>query len=215
MADWKFTEGDVIHKSGRRLALVDVLAKARLNRISLSALGYYKTPELDYKPFYYFTQGACVSEVEIDEITGRVKVISSDIVMDLGTPLDQKIDRGQIAGAFIQGMGWMILEDLIFDRGGDLKTHSPSTYKIPLMTDLPGRMQIEIIENTEFSKNIFNSKAVGEPPLLLSAAVWLAVKNAIYLRKGPLSLPVPATPENVLNALLNWKEEINGPLVFG
>ncbi len=214
LADWRFLDGEVIHKSGKKITLVEVLAKARLNRISLSSLGYYRTPELDYKPFYYFTQGACVSEVEIDEITGRVKVISSDIVMDLGTSLDQKIDRGQIAGAFIQGMGWMLMEDLVFDNGGELKTHSPSTYKIPLMTDLPEQMKIEILENTEFNKNLFNSKAVGEPPLLLSASVWLAVKNAIFQRKGTMSLPVPATPENVLNALLEWKVESDGPLVI-
>lgn len=212
--DWRFIEGEVIHKSGKRLLLAEVFSKARLNRISLSSLGFYKTPELDYKPFYYFTQGACVSEVEINEITGRVRVVSADIVMDLGTSLDQKIDRGQISGAFIQGMGWMIMEDLVFDAQGELKTHSPSTYKIPLMTDLPERMTIEILENPEFNKNIFNSKSVGEPPLLLSASVWLAVKDAIYHRKGLSSLVVPATPENVLDALLEWKTEDDGPLVI-
>jgi xanthine dehydrogenase large subunit len=213
-ADWIFAEGEALHRNGRKVLLAELFSKARLHRVSLSGMGFYKTPELDYKPFYYFTQGVCVTEVEIDELSGRVKVVSADIVMELGSSLDEKIDRGQIEGGFIQGMGWMLMEELYFDHSGELKTHSPSTYKIPLMTDLPGRMCVEIMDNVDFNKNIFNSKAVGEPPLLLSAAVWLAVKNAVHYRRTLPTLVVPATPENVLKALVGATKEMHGPLVI-
>lgn len=198
---WHFYEGEVTHKTGKCISIQELFTKARQMRVSLSSLGHYKTPDLEYSPFYYFTQGACVSEVIVDLRTGQVKVLAADIIMDLGQSLDEKIDRGQIAGAFIQGMGWMMMEELVFDQEGTLKTHSPSTYKIPLMTDLPQRFHIDLIANTEFKKNIFHSKAVGEPPLLLSASVWLAIKNALSYRVEKPHLKVPATPENVYRSL--------------
>ena len=213
-ASWSFQEGYAIHQSsGTQISLRELFGKARLCRVGLSAHGYYKTPELENKPFYYYTQGACISEVEIDAITGRVKLLSADIVMELGTSLDSLIDRGQIGGAFLQGAGWMTMEELVFDSKGELKTHSPSTYKIPLITDIPEHWTIEILPNPEFNKNIFKSKAVGEPPLLLSASVWLAVKNALHYRKRGPSLKVPATGENVLAAWHGREGEENVRLV--
>lgn len=203
---WEFAGGKVKHgQANLELTLAEVCRQARFCRVSLSGYGHYKTPELEKNPFYYFTQGACVSEVEVDTMTGMVKILSSHVVMDLGTPLDEKIDRGQIAGAFLQGVGWMIMEELFYDDEGELMTHSPSTYKVPLMSDMPEEWTIELIANPEFSKNIYKSKAVGEPPLLLSASVWLAVKQALAARKSDGELVVPATPQNVLAVLQAWK----------
>lgn len=214
LQSWQFKDGFVIHSSGSlKVSLSELCAKARLCRVGLSALAHYKTPELENRPFYYYTQGAAVSEVEIERSTGKLKILRSDLVMDLGTSLDQKVDRGQIAGAFVQGVGWMTMEELVFDQKGELKTHSPSTYKIPLMTDLPEQWSIEVISNPEFNKNIFNSKAVGEPPLLLSASVWLAIKDALGAVQECPQLRVPATNENILSAMLDWEKESHERLV--
>lgn len=205
--DWIFEKGQIRHCSGDVVVSIEtLLQKARLCRVSLTSQAYYKTPELEKNPFYYYTQGAGVTAVEVDLCTGQVRIMAADIVMDLGTTIDEKIDRGQIAGAYIQGVGWMTMEELYTDNTGELKTHSPSTYKIPLMTDIPERFNIDILPNPEFIKNIYRSKAVGEPPLLLGASAWLAVKDALHYKTPRPHLKVPATPENVLGALLKWEK---------
>jgi xanthine dehydrogenase large subunit len=200
--------------SGARISLLEVIQEAYLHRIPLGALGFYRYPEIHFnklegqgQPFYYFTQGVAVSEVQVDRFTGETKVNRVDILMDLGRPLNQAIDRGQTVGAFVQGMGWVTTENLVYAKNGALLTHAPSTYKIPSIQDIPRTLNIDFLENDSNSKNIQGSKAVGEPPLLLGISVWTAIKNALSYKledskknKREMvaeikNLPVPITQE--------------------
>ena len=156
-------------------------------------------------PFYYFTYGACIAEVAIDTLTGESRVLSVDILQDCGASLNPEIDLGQIEGAFVQGMGWLTSEELVWDRDGRLMTHGPSTYKIPGSRDVPPRFRVHILEDAPNRvPTIFRSKAVGEPPLMLAIAVWLAIRDAVGRVAGHAFLPrldAPATPEAILAAL--------------
>jgi xanthine dehydrogenase large subunit len=197
------------------------LAKeAYLARISLSGTGYYATPKIHYdrdkaagRPFYYFAYGAAASEVVLDTLTGEYKVTRVDILHDVGKSLNPAIDLGQIEGGFIQGMGWLTSEELVWDEAGRLQTHAPSTYKIPTCSDRPADFRIALmggIENRE--PTIFRSKAVGEPPLMLAISVWLAIRDAIASladhRLAP-KLDAPATPERVLAAVDELRARAN------
>jgi xanthine dehydrogenase large subunit len=211
-----FENNEVIDPiSGSRISFKDLLEEAYLNRISLSGYGFYRYPGIFYnketgqgKPFFYFTNGVAVSEVSLDRYTGEVKVLRSDLLMDLGRVQIQGIDHGQVTGAFVQGMGWVTTEKLYYNEKGQLKTFSPSTYKIPSVHDIPREFNIHFIENPLNERNVKGSKAVGEPPLMLAISVWTAVKNALAYdarkknktEKIP-KLKLPATQEAVLMSL--------------
>jgi len=190
------------------------------NRVSLSATGYYKTPEIHWdpiklkgNPFYYFTYGACISEVIIDTLTGESRVLRADILQDCGMSLNPTVDYGQIEGAFVQGMGWLTSEELVWDKEGRLMTHGPSTYKIPGSRDVPPDFNIHILEDAPNRfPTIFRSKAVGEPPLMLAISVWLAIRDAVAsISESSLApkLNAPATPEAILMAVNDIRQRAN------
>lgn len=196
--------------SGKEITLKDLIGKAYFNRISLGAYAFYKTPGLGFdktkvkgKAFNYYTQGMALSEISIDEYTGEMKVIRTDILMDLGRMINPGIDRGQVIGAFIQGMGWVTTESLYYDQKRNLVSHSPTTYKIPNVQDIPRTFNVEFIENPDNKVNVYGSKAVGEPPFLLGISVWTAVKNALTYRSNgkPITIKSPATQEEILMEL--------------
>jgi xanthine dehydrogenase large subunit len=185
-----------------------------LNQFSLAGYAFYKTPDLGFdksthqgRAFNYFTNGAAVSEVEVDEYTGELKVLRTDILMDLGRPINPGIDIGQVSGAFIQGMGWVTTENLFYHQSGKLLSHSPTTYKIPNIQDTPRVFNIELLENHTNTRNVMRSKAVGEPPLLLGSSVWTAVKNALSYRSKDVlpHITSPATNEVILMELNRYE----------
>ena len=190
-----------------------LLEEAYLNRVSLTHQGFYRYPEIHFdketgkgRPFFYFTNGVAATEVSVDRFTGELKVMKTDIYMDLGRPMHPDIDLGQVTGAFVQGMGWVTTESLFYDKGF-LVSHSPSTYKIPSVHDIPREFNCELIENHQNFRNLKGSKAVGEPPLLLAVSVWTAIKNAIsYLnKKKTVPLSIPATQEHIYTSM---KEQV-------
>jgi xanthine dehydrogenase large subunit len=193
------------------LSFADMAKLAYMHRISLSSTGYYRTPKIVWdrekahgRPFYYFAYGAAVSEVIVDTLTGEYKVLRTDILHDVGRSLNPAIDIGQIEGAFIQGMGWLTTEELWWDKSGRLRTHAPSTYKIPTCRDIPTDFRVALYKNENKEETVHRSKAVGEPPLMLGNAVFLALKDAVAAtadhRLSP-RLDSPATPERVLMAI--------------
>jgi xanthine dehydrogenase large subunit len=194
------------------IAWKELIHQAYFNRVSLAATGYYKTPKVYYDrdeakghPFYYFTYGASVSEVKVDTLTGEYRVLRTDILHDCGKSLNPALDKGQIEGAFVQGMGWLTMEELWWDKNGVLRTHAPSTYKIPVARDVPPELNVELLERVEcVEPTIFRSKAVGEPPFMHGISVWLALKDAVGAVGDGQKLPhlnAPATPEEVLMAI--------------
>jgi xanthine dehydrogenase large subunit len=190
----------------------DLVKQAYMGRISLSATGYYRTPKIYYdretasgRPFLYFAYGAAVSEVLIDILTGEHTLTRVDILHDAGRSLNPAIDLGQVEGGFIQGMGWLTSEELWFDEQGRLRTHAPSTYKIPTCSDRPADFRMQLLENMPNSEETIHcSKAVGEPPLMLAISVFRAISDAIASIAEYRVLPrldAPATPERVLFAV--------------
>ena len=190
----------------------DFIREAYMARIHLSAAGFYKTPKIHWdrdtgkgRPFYYFAYGAACSEVSVDTLTGEYRVDRTDILHDVGRSLNPIIDKGQVEGAFIQGMGWLTTEELWWDSRGQLRTHAPSTYKIPLASDRPRVFNVELAKWSENRENtIKRSKAVGEPPFMLGISVFEALSHAVAsvddYRTCP-RLDAPATPERVLMAV--------------
>ncbi len=205
--------------AGNRSLTFDELAKMSwAERVSLSATGFYRTPDIHWdgekmqgRPFFYYAYGACIAEVAIDTLTGENRVLRADILEDCGTSLNPAIDLGQIEGGFVQGMGWVTMEELWWDEGGSLQTHGPSTYKIPGSRDVPPAFNVHILEDSPNPHpTIFRSKAVGEPPLMLALSVWLAIRDAVSALAGHrrfVRLDPPATPERVLAAV----EEAGAP----
>jgi xanthine dehydrogenase large subunit len=194
------------------LSFAEVAKLAWLKRVSLSATGFYRTPKIHWDqasmtghPFFYFAYGAAASEVAIDTLTGEYRVLRTDIIHDCGRSLNPRIDRGQIEGAFVQGMGWLTTEELWWDPEGHLRTHAPSTYKIPGSRDVPSDLRVHLLDDSPNREpTIFRSKAVGEPPLMLGIAVWLALRDAVASladHRLTVSLDAPATPERVLGAV--------------
>ncbi|MBW8743856.1 MAG: xanthine dehydrogenase molybdopterin binding subunit [Sphingomonas sp.] len=211
----RFTPAGV-QAAGTTVPFAKLCRMAHMGRISLSSTGFYATPEIFYdrtnhsgRPFYYFAYGAAVSEVVIDTLTGEHKVIAVDILHDVGRSLNPAIDLGQIEGGFIQGMGWLTTEELVFDAKGRLLTHAPSTYKIPTANDRPKHMTIRLWEAGRNSEpTIHRSKAVGEPPFMLANSVFCALTQAVTSTapgKGLACLDAPATPERVLAAIAELK----------
>ncbi len=183
---------------------------ARRERIDLGARGFYATPGVDFNrdtgrgnPFYYFTTGAAVSEVSIDRWTGDLTIERCDVLMDLGKMINPGVDLGQVVGGFIQGVGWCTTEELKYDDKGRLLSVSPTTYKIPNITDIPKIFNVDTIDNPKHTVNVFRSKAMGEPPLMLGISVWLAVKHALsQVSSSRLPrLAIPATNDAVMTAL--------------
>ena len=216
-AKWKVAKGKIVFaneevKAGKHQMAFAALAKeAHQARISLSSTGFYATPKLHWdrpkgkgRPFFYYAYGAACAEVVIDTLTGEMKVTRVDLLHDVGKSLNPAIDLGQIEGAFVQGMGWLTTEELVFSQDGRLLTHAPSTYKIPCASDVPEDFRVALYESKGNKEDtIYRSKAVGEPPLMLGIAVWTAVFNAVAsLKKGVVpKLNAPATPEAILNAV--------------
>ncbi|MEX1036953.1 MAG: xanthine dehydrogenase molybdopterin binding subunit [Sneathiella sp.] len=200
------------------IAFRDLVHLAYMNRVSLSATGFYRTPKIHYdaetysgRPFYYFAYGAAVSEVIVDTLTGENKVVAVDILHDAGKSLNPAIDLGQIEGGYIQGMGWLTTEELFYDDKGILKTHAPSTYKIPACSDRPAVFNMKIYDRGEnVEETIFKSKAVGEPPFMLAISAFNAIADAISsVSEYQLypDLDAPATPERVLFAIQKISED--------
>jgi xanthine dehydrogenase large subunit len=203
-----FADGQVSTPRGAR-AFADVVKQAHANRIQLWSDGFYRTPKIHYdkttltgRPFFYFAYGAACSEVAIDLLTGESRVLKVDILHDVGRSINPAIDIGQIEGGFVQGVGWLTTEQLVWSDSGQLSTHAPSTYKIPTAGDVPEHFRIELWPEANREDTVFGSKAVGEPPLMLAISVYEALKDAIAAaRPGAVRLDAPATAENVLKAL--------------
>ena len=190
----------------------DFIKAAYMARVQLSAAGFYKTPDIHWdrakgqgRPFYYFAYGAACSEVSVDTLTGESRVDRVDVLHDVGRSLNPALDLGQVEGAFVQGMGWLTSEELVWDVEGRLRTHAPSTYKIPLASDRPRIFNVELAEwSVNPERTIKRSKAVGEPPFMLPVSVFeaigMAVASVADYRECP-RLDAPATPETVLMAV--------------
>jgi xanthine dehydrogenase large subunit len=206
-----FHAGRVTVGDQASLAFEELVGLAYHARVPLSATGFYATPKIGYdpktmtgRPFFYFCYGAAVSEVVIDTLTGESRLLQVDILHDVGESLNPAIDMGQVEGGFIQGVGWLTSEELWWDSRGRLKTHAPSTYKIPTAADWPRRFNVDLVpwgRNQE--DTIYRSKAVGEPPLMLAMSVFFAIRDAIAASAGGglPKLDAPATPERILGAL--------------
>ncbi len=198
--------------NGAAMPFAQLVNAAYLARVQLWSDGFYATPKVHWDaktlsghPFYYFAYGAAVSEVVIDTLTGEWKLLRADLLHDAGQSINPAIDIGQIEGGFIQGMGWLTTEELWWNREGRLMTHAPSTYKIPAVNDTPAAFNVRLYRGDNAEPTVFRSKAVGEPPLLLSFSVFLAIRDAIAAAvpdapSAPL-LRAPATPEAILDAL--------------
>lgn len=193
---------------------------AYMGRVSLSSTGFYKTPKIHFdrttakgRPFFYFATGAAVSEVIIDTLTGEYKTLRTDILHDVGHSINPAIDIGQIEGAFVQGMGWLTTEELVWNEEGRLLSNNPATYKIPAINDAPKDFRVALFPNSPNREHtIYSSKAVGEPPFMLGISVWSALRDAISSianYKISPKLDTPATPERVLWAVESMKQNAN------
>ncbi|HEY3597118.1 MAG TPA: xanthine dehydrogenase molybdopterin binding subunit [Paraburkholderia sp.] len=210
-SDVTFANGSV-QANGAAMPFAQLVNAAYLARVQLWSDGFYATPKVHWDaktltghPFYYFAYGAAVSEVVIDTLTGEWKLLRADLLHDAGQSINPAIDLGQIEGGFIQGMGWLTTEELWWDRDGRLMTHAPSTYKIPAVNDTPAAFNVSLYRTDNAEPTVFRSKAVGEPPLLLSFSVFLAIRDAIAAAvpdaQNAPALRAPATPEAILDAL--------------
>jgi len=221
---WNVTDAEVVFDNNRvrvgseDMSFDDFIGQAYMARVQLSAAGFYKTPKIHWdraagtgRPFYYFSYGAACSEVSIDTLTGEYQVERTDILHDVGKSLNPAIDKGQVEGAFIQGMGWLTTEELWWDEAGQLRTHAPSTYKIPLASDRPKVFNVDLASWSEnHEPTIKRSKAVGEPPFMLGISVLEALSMAVASEGNYQSCPCldsPATPERVLMAVEQLRQE--------
>ena len=202
---------DRVFFGNESLAFAELVKKAYQARVQLSATGFYRTPKIHWdraagrgQPFFYFAYGAACAEVTIDTMTGEYKLDRVDILHDVGRSLNPAIDIGQIEGGFVQGMGWLTTEELVFDAKGRLATHAPSTYKIPVASDVPADFRVTLFPSANRQATIYRSKAVGEPPLMLANAVFCAISDAVRAARGDGLAPLdaPATPEAVLRAIV-------------
>ena len=213
---WSVNENDVVFEpnqvrvGGDVVPFPELVSKAWFARVSLSATGFYRTPKINYdrstfsgRPFFYYAYGAAVTEVVIDTLTGEHRMTRVDILHDCGESLNPAIDRGQVEGGFVQGAGWLTSEELWWDDTGHLRTHAPSTYKIPTSSDVPVDFRVHLLESSPNREDtIYRSKAVGEPPLMLALSVFFALRDAAAAAgAGRPALSAPATPESVLRAI--------------
>ena len=212
---YQVTEAEVEFRNGQvrageyLLSFAELAQQAWIGQVSLSSTGYYKTPKIFYdrsqargRPFYYFAFGAACAEVLVDTLTGEYKMLRTDILHDVGASLNPAIDLGQVEGGYIQGMGWLTTEQLVWDAKGKLLTSGPASYKIPTVSDMPPDLRVRLVENRKNPEDtVFHSKAVGEPPFMLGIAAWCAIKDAVASLGGYRHQPnidAPATPERAL-----------------
>ena len=228
----RFENGQIASPTQSR-AFDEVVAMAYANRIQLWSDGFYRTPKIHYdkttltgRPFFYFAYGAAATEVAIDTLTGESRVLRVDILHDVGRSINPAIDIGQIEGGFVQGMGWLTTEQLVWNDKGLLTTHAPSTYKIPTTGDIPEHFHVDLWPAPNQEDTVFGSKAVGEPPFMLAVSVYEALRNAIAAARdgdaqsggggdgvgdrSPVALEAPATAENVLRALGKLSDRLAG-----
>ncbi|KIC31128.1 xanthine dehydrogenase molybdopterin binding subunit [Leisingera sp. ANG-M6] len=214
--------GDVVFKNGQVRVGQDIMTfdQAAMacyqGRVSLSATGFYKTPKVEWdrikgqgRPFYYFAYGAAVTEVAVDALTGENRILRCDILHDAGASLNPALDVGQIEGGYVQGAGWLTTEELVWDDAGRLRTHAPSTYKIPACSDRPDVFNVKLWDGQNREDTIYRSKAVGEPPFMLGISAWLALSDAVAAF-GPAypALNAPATAEEVWRAIRRVRDGI-------
>ncbi len=214
----RFENGRVLGKTSE-ISFANVLEAAYRKRIPLFAHGYYRTPEIHFdaktatgKPFHYFAYGAAVSEVEIDGFTGAHRVLRADLLQDVGDSIAPLVDLGQLEGAFVQGAGWLTLEELVWDKQGRLATNGASTYKLPSWPEMPEVFNVAFLERATEPGVVFGSKAVGEPPLMLAISVREAIREAIaaFGCRGVMELDSPATPERIFRAVRSAREHKGG-----
>jgi len=222
---YKIKNGEAIYENGlvkfkeKSFKFNKLIKEAYLNRVSLSSSGFYSTPKIRFdnnkfygRPFLYFCYGAAVSEVIIDTLTGENKILRVDILHDAGRAINPAIELGQIEGGFVQGAGWLTMEEVKWKTNGQITTHSPSTYKIPAVNDMPKNFNVEIFKDGKNRENVVNkSKTSGEPPLMLSMSVFFAIKDAISSVGNYDITPVinaPATPENILMSINKLKSKL-------
>ncbi len=208
--DVRFADGRVVAGTAQ-MTFAELAKAAYFARVPLSATGFYATPKIHYdpatltgRPFFYFAYGAAVSEVAIDTLTGEHRLLAVDILHDAGHSLNPALDRGQIEGGFVQGYGWLALEELWWNAQGELKTIAPSTYKIPTAHDVPAHFNVAFYGEANREETIHRSKAVGEPPLMLALSAFHALRDAIASaadhRVAP-RLDAPTTDERILFAV--------------
>jgi xanthine dehydrogenase large subunit len=202
---------DRVMVRGEPRSFDDVVKAAYMNRVQLSATGFYKTPKIHFDkeagkghPFFYFANGAALSEVIVDGLTGEYRVSQVDILHDVGHSINPAIDIGQIEGGFVQGMGWLTTEELLWDDTGRVISNSPANYKIPTAYDVPEKFSVQLYDEPNREETVYQSKAVGEPPLMLALSVWCALRDAAasfadYKINPPMN--APATPEEVYSAI--------------
>ena len=212
-------ENGIVKFKGKSFKFNSLIKEAYLNRVSLSSSGFYATPKIHFdkknfkgRPFLYFCYGAAVSEVMIDTLTGENKIIRTDILHDAGKAINPAIEIGQIEGGFVQGAGWLTMEEVNWKSNGQITTHSPSTYKIPAASDMPEKFNVEIFKKGKNVEQVINkSKTTGEPPLMLAMSVFYAIKNAIASVGNYAFYPnldAPATPEKILMSIDKLKRKI-------
>ena len=198
-----------------QLPFTELVKEAYLSQISLSATGYYRTPGIWYdkdqgrgKPFHYFAFGTALAEVEVNLLTGDVKTLRADLLHDVGDSLHPAIDLGQIKGAFVQGLGWCLTEELRYDHRGNLLNFTPGTYKIPTIDDIPLVFNATLNPSGSNPGTIHGSKAVGEPPFMLALSVWLAVQDALRsIDPGKeFAFELPATHEKIVKWVKTLRE---------
>lgn len=207
-----FADGHV-SVSKERYTFAEAAALAYQGRISLSATGFYKTPKIEWdriagrgRPFFYFAYGASVTEVAVDTLTGENRILRTDILHDAGASLNPALDIGQIEGGYVQGAGWLTTEELVWDGNGNLRTHAPSTYKIPACSDRPDIFNVALWNGENREDTIYRSKAVGEPPFMLGISAWLALSNAVAACGDAYpALDAPATAEEVWHGVQRMK----------
>jgi len=205
-------ENSFVKFKGKTFRFNSLIKEAYLNRVSLSSSGFYTTPKIHFnknsfsgRPFLYFCYGAAVSEVLVDTLTGENKILRVDIIHDAGKAINPAIELGQIEGGFVQGAGWLTMEEINWKPNGELTTHSPSTYKIPSVSDMPEKFNVEIYKYGKNKENVINkSKTTGEPPLMNAMSVFFAIRNAIASIRNHNFTPdlnAPATPEKILMSI--------------
>ena len=203
---------------GKTFLFNSLVKEAYLNRVSLSSSGFYSTPKIHFnnktflgRPFLYFCYGAAVSEVLVDTLTGENKILRVNILHDHGRAINPAIEKGQIEGGFVQGAGWLTIEEVNWKSNGELTTHSPSTYKIPAVNDMPEKFNVEIYKNLNKENVVNKSKTTGEPPLMLAMSVFFAIKDAIASVRNYTKIPKlnsPATPEAILLSIKNLTNKL-------
>ncbi|PWJ21944.1 xanthine dehydrogenase molybdopterin binding subunit [Jannaschia seohaensis] len=199
---------DRVRVAGAEYGFEEAAAKVYMGRVSLSATGFYATPDISWdrqagrgRPFYYFAYGASCSEVVVDRLTGENRILRTDILHDAGASLNPALDIGQIEGGFVQGAGWLTTEELVWDGKGRLRTHAPSTYKIPCASDVPEAFHVHLWDGANREETIYRSKAVGEPPFMHGISVFSALSDAVAAAGGAPLIDAPATAERVLMAI--------------